>query len=77
MGIRVCAWKRNRLDAGYEGRGKEDRPSVTAAIKLWTCDLLLKLPPIGQPPSVHFEIFNIMTQVGHVLGSKCLVWRVE
>ena len=60
---------------GCEGRGGAT-PSVTATSKLWTCELLVELLPVDQPPSVHLEILDIMTEVGHMLGGECLVWTV-
>lgn len=47
---------------------------MTATVKLWTRDLLLELLPVGQPPSVDFEVLDIMAKVGHMFCSERLVW---
>lgn len=64
------------LGQGLRGEERGGGPAVTPTVKLWACDLLLELLPVGQPPSVDFEVLDIMAKVGHMLCSKRLVWGV-
>lgn len=61
------------VGGGMGGGSERDEPSVTATVKFRARDLLLELLPIGQSPTVHFEVLDIMAQVGHVLCGECLI----
>jgi hypothetical protein len=50
---------------------------MSAAVKLWTGELLFELLPTRKLPSKDPELLDIVTEFWHVLGSKGLICEAD
>ena len=50
---------------------------MSAAVKLRTGELLFELLPASKLPCKDFELFDIVTQLWHVFGSKGLICETD
>ena len=49
---------------------------MATTIKLWTGELLLKLPPVVEFPREDLEVFDLVAKVGHILRRESIVLKV-
>ena len=61
------------MSCRFVERTKRNVPSMATTIKLWTGDLLLKLPPVVEFPREDLEVFDLMAKVGHILCREGIV----